>query len=448
MRYLPHTPADIAQMLDVVGKSDLPALFDSIPHDLQLKRRLDLPEPLPEHRLLAHLEALAAKNDGATSYTSFLGGGMYRHYTPTAVGQLLLRQEFLTCYTPYQSEVSQGTLQAMFEFQTMVSHLLGLEVANASMYDGASGLAEAALMARRITRGRTRLVVAGTLHPHWRRVLDTYLVAFNDDIVTVAPDTNGVVTAAALAAVVDSNTYAVVLQSPNFLGVFEDVTGIAKLAHDNGALLVTGTAEPLTFALCKSPGELGADIAVAEGQSFGVPLQFGGPGLGLFATRDEYKRQIPGRLIGRTKDAEGRTAYCLTLATREQHIRREKATSNICTNVGLNALAATIYLTLMGKTGLRELARRNAARADYLEQKVRASKHLKVAFDGLYFNELAIRVKGTAAEALARLQRDEKILAGIDGARLSPAFADVIIACTTELNSKDEIDRLVAALDA
>jgi glycine dehydrogenase subunit 1 len=448
MRYLPHTAADRAELLKAVGLDSIEDLHRSIPKHLQLGRDLDLPAPLPEHQLIPHLEALAAKNTAATQYKSFLGAGSYGHYIPTAVGQMLLRQEWLTSYTPYQAEISQGTLQAMFEFQTLVCRLFGMEVSNASMYDGASSMAEAALMARRAVKGRNKLVVAETVHPAYRQVLATYVDSLGDEIVTLPAAPDGSLHADTLKGVVDANTYAVIVQSPNFFGLVESLPGLCKVAKDAGALFIVTATESLAYALLKAPGDIGADVVAAEGQSFGVSPQFGGPALGLFATRDELKRLMPGRLIGRTKDIEGNTAYCLTLATREQHIRRDKATSNICTNVGLNALAATIYLSLMGKTGLAELARRNAARANYLATKLGEAHNVELAFPrGLFFNEVAIRVKnGNAEDLLDRAQKNHKVLAGVPVGRFIPRYGDLIIAATTELHTKADVDALVAAL--
>lgn len=446
MRYHPHTREDIARLLGAIGVPNLETLFESIPEPLRLKRELDLPGPLPEDLLVAHMRELAGR-DAFGEYKSFLGAGRYPHYTPVTISQLLLRQEFFTAYTPYQPEVAQGTLRATFEFQTMTARLLGLDVANASMYDGATGLAEGALMARRIVRNRHKLVVLGGVHPLWRNVVEAYYNGLGDEIVILPPGPHGVVDLAEVRDAVDANTYAVAAQSPNFFGQVEALPQLAAIAHDAGALLVAGASEALAFALLKSPGEQGADIAAVEGQSFGVPMQYGGPGLGLFATRDEHKRQMPGRLVGKTVDAAGTEAYCLTLATREQHIRRDKATSNICTNVGLNALAACIYMTLFGKNGLRELARRNAARAEYLKQKLAKTGGVEPAFPGLQFNEVAVRVKkGTAAELLAKVQNKHKLLAGVDAGRWYKDFENVFVACVTEVHSQADIDALVAAL--
>jgi glycine dehydrogenase subunit 1 len=358
--YLAHTSGEIEQMLERIGASSLEELFDSIPAALRRRAELKLPPALAERGLLDHLGALAARNLSAATVTSFLGGGAYHHYIPSAVEALSSRSEFLTAYTPYQGEVSQGTLQAIFEFQTLICQLTGLEVANASLYDGASAVAEAALMAMRISR-RRKIRVSRALHPSYVQVLRTYTQGLDAEIEWLELAADG----RTAASQSDAGTACVIVQSPNFFGCVEDLEPFAEAAHAAGALLVSVTNEALALALLRDPGSAGADIACGEAQSFGVPLGFGGPHVGFMAARQKHVRQLPGRLIGETVDTSGERAFVMTLTTREQHIRRERATSNICTNQGLMALRATIYLALLGRRGLRKLAEINLALAGY-----------------------------------------------------------------------------------
>ena len=366
---------------------------------------------------------------------------MYPHFTPAAVDALTSRSEFTTAYTPYQPEISQGTLQAIFEWQTMICGLTGCDVANASMYDGASATAEAALMAMRATR-RSKLVVAAGLHPHYREVMRTYLAGLRAEIVEAPLAGDG--RTAPLAEHIDAATACVVLQQPNFLGAIEDVRAAAEAAASHGAKLAVSVTEALSLALLAPPGALGADIVCGEAQSFGVPMSLGGPHLGFMATQRALLRQLPGRLVGETSDTEGRRGYVLTLATREQHIRREKATSNICTNQGLCLLMATIYLCLYGPRGLRELAELNLAKAEYAKAKVREHPALSLPIDAPSFNEFVVGVPDTAA-ALERARAD-RILAGLDLAPYYPDLGSALLVCTTELVSREAIDRLVNAL--
>ncbi|GEJ58015.1 aminomethyl-transferring glycine dehydrogenase subunit GcvPA [Anaeromyxobacter diazotrophicus] len=436
MRYHPHTPEEIRDMLAAVGAKSLDDLFRSIPESLRLKRPLAVAPAQDEIALLGDFRRLAARNEVA--HPPFIGAGAYPHHVPPAVDQLLLRGEFFTAYTPYQPEVSQGTLQALFEWQTYVCLLTGMEVANASMYDGASATAEAALMATRLT-GRKRIAVSDAVHPEYRRVLATYLASTGDELVTVPHGPDGRTDPAALARAVDGSTAAVILGYPNFFGVVEDVAKAAALAKQAGALTVTVTAEAVALGLLRGPGELGADVAVGTFQSFGNPLQFGGPAPGFFATREANVRQMPGRVCGATVDKQGRRGFVLTLSTREQHIRREKATSNICTNAGLCALASTIHLALLGRRGLADLARLNFDRARLLRAAMGRAGFAPV-FSGPAFNELAFQV-GDAEAVVARLAK-KGLAAGVPLARWypDPKLSGALLCVATELHSPELIE--------
>jgi glycine dehydrogenase subunit 1 len=441
MRYLPLTPDDRAQMLGVIGAADIDALFVDVP----AAARSPIIDLLPHAGELAverELGALAAMNRPAGAGPFFCGAGAYRHHVPASVDHIIQRSEFLTSYTPYQPEIAQGTLQVLFEFQTQVAALTGMEVANASLYDGSTACAEAVMMSRRVTR-RRKAVLSGGLHPHYARVTHTIATAEGMEI-TRRPA--AVDAEADVLAAIDSDTACVVVQTPNVFGTVTDVTAIAEAAHAAGALLVVVTTEAVALGLLKSPGEMGADIAVAEGQSLGVGLNFGGPYVGLFACRETFVRQMPGRLCGETVDAEGRRGFVLTLSTREQHIRREKATSNICTNSGLCALAFSIHMTLLGGTGLRRLAEVNHGRARTLAGALASLPGLEV-LTPRFFNEVAVRVPGSAA-ALVEALAGEGILAGVPVSRLDPTAGmdDVLLLAATETTSAADIEALVAAL--
>ena len=429
-------------MLARSGHARLEDLFAPVPAALRLARALKVPEARSEQEVLEHLAALAAKNEHAQAGPWFLGAGTYAHYLPSAVDALVSRAEFTTSYTPYQPEISQGTLQAIFEWQTLICALTGLEVANASMYDGASATAEAALMAMRVTR-RRKVAVAAGLHPHYRQVLETYLDGLGAELVTIPLDAGGRSPLAASA--IDAETACCIVQQPSFFGTVEDLRNGAEAVHARGALLVVAVAEALSLALLEAPGALGADIVCGEAQSFGVPMSFGGPHLGFLAARNSHVRQLPGRLAGQTVDAEGRRGFVLTLSTREQHIRRERATSNICTNQGLCLLMATIYLALLGRRGLRELAELNLAKAEYAKAKVRATAGLSLPFAAPTFNEFVIGLSGPAEAALARARR-AGVVAGLDLAAHAPALGPAVLFCATELASRDSIDGALALL--
>ncbi len=444
MRYIPHTAGDVAQMLGRVGVDTLEQLFVEVPEAVRLKRPLDLPEPVSEIELLREFKGLAEKNATVETYKSFLGGGAYHHFIPAVIDQLISRSEFYTAYTPYQPEISQGTLQAIFEFQTLICQLTGMDVANASMYDGASASAEAVLMAVRLTR-RKRVLLSRALNPRYRATVATYCKYLGLELVEVAVGDDGRTDSADLAEKLDDKTAAVVLGYPNYFGVIEDVAAAAELTHQHGARLVTAVSEPVALGLLKSPGELGADIVAGDGQSFGLPLSFGGPYLGFFAVLQKDVRSMPGRLVGETTDLDGQRGFVLTLATREQHIRREKATSNICSNQGLCALMVTIFLSLLGKQGLREMAEQNLSKAAYARQQFASLKNFSIAFAGPSFNEFVVRSKPPVAEVLVGLEQ-AGILGGLSLADDYPELADCFLVCVTEQNQREEIDALVAAL--
>jgi glycine dehydrogenase subunit 1 len=443
VRYHPHTPEEIREMLSAIGAKSLDDLFRSIPDELKLRRPVAVPPALDEISLFAEMRRLAARNE--TEHPPFIGAGAYPHHIPPVVDQLLLRGEFFTAYTPYQPEVSQGTLHALFEWQTFVCMLSGMEAANASMYDGASAMAEAALMAARIT-GRKKIAVSAAVHPEYRRVLRTYLASSDDEIVTVPYGDDGRTDVAALARAVSGDTAAVIVGYPNFFGVVDAVGEAAQIAKEAGAISIAVTAEAVALGLVKGPGELGADVAVGTFQSFGNPMQFGGPAPGFFATREANIRQMPGRLCGATVDKQGRRGFVLTLSTREQHIRREKATSNICTNAGLCALASTIHLALLGKKGLAELARLNFGRARLLRDAMKRAG-FGLRFTGPTFNEMAFDV-GDAEAVVARLAK-RGLAAGVPLARWypeDPRMAGALLCVATELHTPELIELFAQAV--
>src|SRR6476661_5465552 len=431
-------------MLEAMGLGSAEELFDSIPEDLRLKRPLNTPAALSEIELLDRFEQMGARNAGA-GRLSFKGGGAYSHYIPTIVDHIISRSEFFTAYTPYQPEISQGTLQTIFEFQTLVCQLTGMDLANASMYDGSTALAEAVLMAERVTR-RSKVVSAASVHPQYLEVVETYVQHAGIHLELIPVDEKTGQCGEALAATIDDQTAAVVVQSPNFFGCIEDLKTLAEAAHARGALLIVAITEAISLGLLKSPGECGADIVVAEGQSFGVPLSFGGPYVGLFATLEKYARQIPGRLVGEAFDKKGRRGFVLTLATREQHIRREKATANICTNEGLIALAATVYLETMGRRGVQETAHQCAQKAAYAARAIAKLNGYSLPFTGPYFNEFVVRGPGRAVDLLARLGKEKGIDGGLALSRFMPDRPNDFLVCVTETNSREQIDQLIQAL--
>jgi glycine dehydrogenase subunit 1 len=440
MRYLPLTPEDRSEMLARIGVADIDALFADIPADKRLAALPELPRTKSEIEVERVLGRMAAKNIAAGSVPFFVGCGAYKHHVPASVDHLIQRSEFLTSYTPYQPEIAQGTLHYLFEFQTQVAMLTGMEVANASMYDGSTATAEAVLMAHRITR-RKKAVVAGNLHPHYRETVETLSSMSDHAVHALAPAPQG---ADDVLAAIDSETSCVVVQTPDVYGHLHDLRPIAEKAHAAGALLIAVVTEIVSLGLVTPPGEMGADIVVGEGQSIGNGLNFGGPYVGLFASRQKYVRQMPGRLVGETVDAEGKRGFVLTLSTREQHIRREKATSNICTNSGLCTLAFSIHLSLLGEAGLRRLAHVNHANALALADMLGAIPGVEV-LNRIFFNEFTVRVPGDAAAIVEKLSR-RGILGGVPAARLDPSrreLRDLIVVAATEVNT--EADRKVYA---
>ena len=432
-------------MLNVVGLDSAAELFRSIPRDVQLNRALNITEALAEPTLIANFEATAARNTAAVK-PSFLGAGAYSHYSPTIVDYLIQRSEFFTSYTPYQPEVTQGTLQYIFEFQTLVAQLTGMDVANASMYDGSTAMAEAFLMAQRVTR-RDKVVVAASVHPEYQSVAQTYVQHGGVELATIGFEAeSGKIKFDEVTAKLDDKTAALVVQSPNFFGCIEDLQPLADAAHKVGALFVVVVTESISFGLLKTPGELGADIVVAEGQSFGIPMSYGGPFVGLFACKEKYVRNMPGRLAGIAYDAKGNRGFVLTLATREQHIRREKATSNICTNQGLIALAATVYMEAMGKKGLAEVAVQNAQKANYAAKKIAQLNGFSLPYNAARFNEFVVRAPRSADEILSQLLEQKGIVGGLALSRYYNENPNDFLVCVTETNSREQIDRLVDGL--
>lgn len=443
MRYLPLSDADRADMLAAIGVASVDDLFADLPADKRLDGLVDLPRQMSEQAVARRLGALSAKNVAAGTVPFFLGAGAYKHHVPATVDHLIQRSEFLTSYTPYQPEIAQGTLQVLFEFQTQVARLTGMEVANASMYDGSTGLAEAVLMAHRITR-RDKAVLSGGVHPHYRGVVETVTGFPGHAVVNLPADLDG--TEDILAAI-DDTTSCVVVQSPSFYGHVYDLRPIAEKAHAVGALLIASFTEVVSLGLIEPPGTQGADIVVGEGQSLGNPLSFGGPYVGLFATRQKYVRQMPGRLCGESIDADGKRAFVLTLSTREQHIRREKATSNICTNAGLCALAFSIHLTLLGGTGLGKLARVNHANAVKLADLLATVPGVDL-LNRSFFNEFVIRLPKSAAAVVDALA-EKGVLAGVPVSRIEPRRGDLgnlLIVTATEVNTDEDRAALVAGL--
>lgn len=446
MRFMPHTDGDVRAMLDAIGAGSIEDLVGHVPVNLRSSAGIALAPGISEQDVAAEVTALANQNR-ATDFVSFLGGGYYNHYVPAVVRAVTSRAEFATSYTPYQAEASQGTTQAIFEFQTLITQLTGLEVANASMYDGASAAAEAVLMAHRIAPKRSVVALSRALWPDYRATIRTYLNALKEiDIIEIPFDaTSGQIDLAALQNVMNANLLCVVAGYPNAFGIVEPLGELARLAHQAGALTISATAESLALGLLKAPGDLGIDIAIGEGQSFGLPLQFGGPGLGFMAARAAHMRQMPGRLVGQTRDADGNRAFTLTLATREQHIRRERATSNICTNHSLCALAATVYLSLMGRRGLRELAERNVELAHRTRDELRAA-NIAPRFAGPFFNEFVVKMP-RLARALEAAEA-HSILAGLPMVSDYPELDDTMQIAVTEMNRASDIARLTEVLVA
>ena len=442
MAYILNTEDDTREMLRAVGLESLDQLFDMIPKEFRLGRPLDVPPALTEIELTRHLGKLSASNRGIDDRPCFLGAGAYDHFIPAAVDQLAARGEFYTAYTPYQAEASQGTLQAVFEYQTLIAELTGMDVSNASLYDGGSAVAEALLMAIASSDRNGRVVVGGAVHPEYRATSRTYLENLEPELVTT-PTRGGRTSIDDLDAAITDDTAAVVLQQPNVFGQLEDIEALVAIARDRGVSTIV-SVDPIGLGLLKRPGDIGADIATAEGQSLGNALNYGGPYLGILACRSAFLRKVPGRLVGQTTDREGRRCYVLTLQTREQHIRREKATSNICTNQGLMALRASIYLALMGPKGLREAAELSTRKAHYAADRLAEVDGLRPAFDGPFFKEFVVRSAKDPAKVLLEVGR-RGFHGGIALGRWYPELADGILVAVTEKRTKGEIDALADA---
>jgi len=438
-RYIGNTNDDRDKMLEDIGCKDIASLFKAVPDSVLLKGKLNIPEALSEMELVKHIKSLSDENFNTDDYTCFLGRGAYDHYIPSAIDQLILRQEFYTSYTPYQPEISQGTLQAIFEYQTMISELTGLPVANASMYDGASALAEAAVMSCEATR-RNEILIANSVHPESRQVLNTY-AKFRNIIVKEIQYNNGQTDLDDLNAKINDNTAAVMVQSPNYFGIIEDVEAISEIVHKNKSLL-TVSADPVSLAILKSPGEMGADIALGEGQPLGNFLNFGGPYLGFMAVTEKLMRKMPGRIVGQTSDKEGRRGFVLTLQTREQHIRREKATSNICSNQALNALQATMYLTFMGKEGLKEVAKLCFNKSHYAYDQLTKTNKFKPLFTAPFFKEFAVTSEKPVNKLNEKLL-ENKIIGGYNLEKDYPELKSGYLLAVTEKRTKEEIDVFV-----
>jgi glycine dehydrogenase subunit 1 len=439
MRYLPHTDEEIAAMLEVVGRKSLTELFCSVPDECRYEGTMALPEPLDEWALIDHISDLAQAMQINDKYKVLIGAGSYHHNIPVTISSLMGRSEFLTAYTPYQPEMAQGTLQGVFEYQTLTARLLGMDVANASIYDGASALAEALLMGLRIEKKKTKVAVSAAIHPHYRQVAKTYLQPTDYDLVELPVGKDGRTDLSTLAKI--EGLAAVAIQSPNFFGVIEDLEALGQTIHDNGALFITCFTEPLAYGLVKNPGQCGADIVCGEGQSFGMPRSFGGAALGMFACRDKFIRNMPGRLVGETTDLDGKRGFVLTLSTREQHIRREKATSNICSNQGICTLIAAMYMSSLGGSGLRELARLNYDKAEYFKSQLQQSG-ARIVFDSPTFNEFVVEFTADFQPIYNRLL-EKKVVAGLELGRFYPELAGKYLFCVTETVAKDVIDTVV-----
>lgn len=445
-RFISNAGEDISAMLRVVGVDSIDRLFDSIPAGVKLDRLLDLPGPWSEIEARRWFRQLAARNQTAVDHVSFLGAGAYSHYQPACIDQLLLRAEFLTAYTPYQPEVSQGTLQSIFEYQTHQCLLTALDVANASLYDGSTALCEAVLLAERVAKGRKRVVVARSIHPQYTATLHTYVQNLGLEIVEVGWGADGRIDLDALRSAAEG-AFAVAVQSPNFLGVIEDYDAVSDIATKAGATKIAVVAEATSLGIVSPPGLHGFDVAVGEGQAWGIAPQFGGPYVGFMVVKDALKRAMPGRLVGETVDVDGRRAYVLTLATREQHIRRGKATSNICTNEALIALAANIYLSLLGKEGLREVALQSMQKAAYLRKTLREIASVELPFAGPVYNEFVVRTPISAATLLADLEQ-QKILGGVPLGQFYEGHENDFLVAVTELHTREQLDQFAAAISA
>lgn len=444
MKYIPHTAEDIDCMLKTSEVENINNLFSSIPDNLRLKHKLELPEALSEHDLRNHISKLAAKNTATSEAISFLGAGSYKHYIPSAVDAIASRSEWLTPYTPYQPEISQGTLQAIFEYQTMICNLTGMQVTNASHYDGATATAEAALMVIN-KKKQDKILVASTLHPEYRDTIECLLKPKNKKLVQIQYSKNGQLDLINLKSLIDESCAGIIVQNPNFFGTIEDLQAISQIAKDSNIFFIVTIPEPISLGILKNPGDFGADIVTAEGQAFGVGLNFGGPYLGILATTEKLLRTMPGRVSGQTEDIDGKKGFVLTMSTREQHIRRERATSNICSNEALMALRAAIYLSLLGKNGLKKLAEINMSNAQYLRSRLSELKNISIEFEGPCFNEFVINVHSDTNKLNEYLLK-EQIFGGVPLECWYPELKECMLVCTTECHTKDDLDKFVDVL--
>ncbi len=444
MAYIVNTPEDRQSMLEAIGVESIEDLFQIVPPELRFQRPLDVPPAMGELELTAHIAELARRNTSPEEAVCFLGGGSYDHFIPAVVDFVASRSEFYTAYTPYQAEASQGTLQAMFEYQTLITQLTAMDVSNASLYDGGSAVAEAVIMAMQSTRRWNRVVTTASVHPEYRRNLGTYLANLHTELVTVGTS-QGYLAPEELERALDDQTACVVVQHPNFFGCLEDVEALAEIAHRRGALFVV-SFDPISLGLLKRPGDYGADIAVAEGQSLGCPMAFGGPYLGILACREQFVRRLPGRLVGQTTDRRGRRCWVLTLQTREQHIRREKATSNICTNQGLLALRASVYLASMGPQGMRDVARLCLQKAHYALDRLTEIPSIERAFSRPVFKEFIVRLGDRRIETVLETARAKGFFPGVPLKQWYPELADCLLVAVTEKRTKAQIDQLAAAV--
>ncbi len=440
MRYLPQTEADIKVMFDAIGVKNFEELFRTVPEACRYDRAMNIPEPKTEWSLNRYMGEIRSMMSVTPDHSVLIGAGRYHHHIPATIPNVMGRSEFLTAYTPYQPEMAQGTLQGLFEYQTLTARLLGVNVANASMYDGATGLAEALLMGLRIGRKKRRIALSTAIHPHYREVVATYFQPTDYEIVELPFLEDGRTDLSSLGS--EEGFAAVALQSPNFFGVVEDMEAAAVAVHDAGALCVACFSEPMAFGLFKSPGSCGADIVCGEGQSFGIPVSFGGPGLGMFGCRETFVRNMPGRLVGETKDLDGKRGYVLTLSTREQHIRREKATSNICSNQGICTLTAAMYMASLGGTGLRKMARLNYDKSEYFKKALQEAG-AGLCFSAPTFNEFVVEFKNDFSKTRKKLM-ERGIVAGLDLGRFYPGFENRYLFCVTETVSKEVLDIVIS----
>ncbi len=442
--YIANTPEDIQEMLKAIGLESVDQLFDDIPKDIKLSRELDLPKSKSELEVGSYLKKLADKNCSMSELTSFLGAGAYDHYIPSIVNHVISRSEFYTSYTPYQPEISQGTLQYIFEFQTLIANLTGMDLANASLYDGGTAVVEAALMAAAYSK-KDEIIISKSVKPDARKILHTY--AHVQDLKVIEVDVkDGVTDMEALDGLVNDNTAAVIVQSPNFFGIIEDLEAIGEIAHKGKKTTFIASVDPISLGILKKPGDMNVDVVVGEGQSLGIPVSFGGPYLGFMAVKKDYVRKIPGRIVGQTEDLDGKRSFVLTLTAREQHIRREKATSNICSNQGLNSLAATVYMVTMGKEGLREVAMQSTKKAHYAYEQLIKSGKFKPAFDKPFFKEFAL-TSDIAPEKINEELRKENIIGGYDLGKEYPQMKNSILYAVTEKRTKEEIDKLTSVME-